>query len=54
MVEPTESESKQELDRFCDAMIAIREEIREIEEGKGDRKDNLLKMPPYGSSLNDG
>ena len=33
MVEPTESESKEELDRFCDAMIAIREEIREVEEG---------------------
>jgi glycine dehydrogenase len=47
MVEPTESESKQELDRFCDAMIAIREEIREIEEGKADRKDNLLKNAPH-------
>jgi glycine dehydrogenase len=47
MVEPTESESRQELDRFCDAMIAIREEIREIEEGKADRKDNLLKNAPH-------
>lgn len=47
MVEPTESESKQELDRFCDAMIAIREEIREIEEGKGDRQNNLLKNAPH-------
>jgi glycine dehydrogenase len=47
MVEPTESESKQELDRFCDAMIAIREEIREIEEGKVDRKNNLLKNAPH-------
>ena len=37
MIEPTESESKEELDRFCDAMIAIREEIREIEEGRADR-----------------
>ncbi len=47
MVEPTESESKEELDRFCDAMIAIREEIREIEEGKADREDNLLKNAPH-------
>lgn len=47
MVEPTESESLQELDRFCDAMIAIREEIREIEAGKADRKDNLLKNAPH-------
>jgi glycine dehydrogenase len=47
MVEPTESESQQELDRFCDAMIAIRQEIREIEEGKADRQDNLLKNAPH-------
>jgi glycine dehydrogenase len=47
MVEPTESESKQELDRFCDAMIAIREEIREIEAGKSDRSNNLLKNAPH-------
>lgn len=47
MVEPTESESKQELDRFCDAMIAIREEIREIEDGKVDRQNNLLKNAPH-------
>ena len=47
MVEPTESESKEELDRFCDAMIAIREEIREIEEGKADRARNLLKGAPH-------
>jgi glycine dehydrogenase len=47
MVEPTESESKQELDRYCDAMIAIREEIREIEEGKADRENNLLKRAPH-------
>jgi glycine dehydrogenase len=47
MVEPTESESKQELDRFCDAMIAIREEIREIEAGKVDRQNNLLKNAPH-------
>jgi glycine dehydrogenase len=47
MVEPTESESKAELDRFCDAMIAIREEIREIEAGTADRKDNPLKNAPH-------
>jgi glycine dehydrogenase len=47
MVEPTESESKEELDRFCDAMIAIREEIREIEAGKADREHNLLKGAPH-------
>jgi glycine dehydrogenase len=47
MVEPTESESKLELDRFCDAMIAIREEIREIELGNSDRSNNLLKHAPH-------
>jgi glycine dehydrogenase len=47
MVEPTESESKAELDRFCDAMIAIREEIRAIEKGKADRADNPLKGAPH-------
>jgi glycine dehydrogenase len=47
MVEPTESESKEELDRFCDAMIAIRQEIAEIEAGKVDREDNLLKNAPH-------
>ena len=47
MVEPTESESKAELDRFCDAMIAIREEIRAIEEGKMDRTNNPLKNAPH-------
>jgi glycine dehydrogenase len=47
MVEPTESESKQELDRFCDAMIAIRVEIRAIEEGTVDRQNNLLKHAPH-------
>lgn len=47
MVEPTESESKYELDRFCDAMIAIRQEIREIEEGKADKEDNMLKNAPH-------
>jgi glycine dehydrogenase len=47
MVEPTESESLAELDRFCDAMISIREEIREIELGKVDRANNLLKNAPH-------
>jgi glycine dehydrogenase len=47
MIEPTESESKAELDRFCDAMIGIREEIREIELGIGDREDNPLKHAPH-------
>jgi glycine cleavage system P protein (glycine dehydrogenase) len=47
MIEPTESESKTELDRFCDALIAIREEIREIELGIADRQDNVLKNAPH-------
>jgi glycine dehydrogenase len=47
MVEPTESESKEELDRFCDALIAIRAEIAEIEAGKADKADNLLKNAPH-------
>ncbi len=47
MVEPTESESKAELDRFCDALLSIREEIREIENGNADPKDNVLKNAPH-------
>jgi len=47
MVEPTESEPKAELDRFCDALIAIREEIREVETGAADRENNLLKNAPH-------
>jgi glycine dehydrogenase len=47
MIEPTESESKAELDRFCDALISIREEIREIELGIADRADNPLKHAPH-------
>jgi glycine dehydrogenase len=47
MIEPTESEDKGELDRFCDAMISIRNEIREIEEGQSDKKDNVLKRAPH-------
>src|SRR5205807_1986710 len=46
MIEPTESESKEELDRFCDALIAIRAEIREIEEGRQPRGNNLLTNAP--------
>jgi glycine dehydrogenase len=51
MIEPTESEDKAELDRFCDALISIREEIREIEEGKKDKKDNALKNAPHTQSV---
>ena len=47
MVEPTESESKEELDRFCDALIAIREEIAEVQEGRADKTDNVLKNAPH-------
>ena len=47
MIEPTESESKEELDRFCDAMIQIREEIREVEQGIYGLEDNVLKMAPH-------
>ncbi|MDO9711191.1 aminomethyl-transferring glycine dehydrogenase [Paracraurococcus lichenis] len=47
MVEPTESEPKEELDRFCDAMIAIRAEIRAVEQGRADKADNLLKNAPH-------
>ena len=49
MVEPTESESKAELDRFCEAMIGIRKEIDEIAEGKYDKADNMLKNAPHTS-----
>jgi glycine dehydrogenase len=47
MVEPTESESKEELDRFVEALSAIRDEIREIESGVADQEDNLLKNAPH-------
>ena len=47
MVEPTESEPKVELDRFCDAMIAIRREIGEIEAGRWGQEDNPLKHAPH-------
>ncbi|MEC7385151.1 MAG: glycine dehydrogenase (aminomethyl-transferring), partial [Planctomycetota bacterium] len=51
MIEPTESEDRAELDRYCDALIAIREEIREIESGEADRDVNLLKMAPHTQSM---
>jgi glycine dehydrogenase len=47
MVEPTESEAKGELDRFCDALIAIRKEIQAVLDGKADAKDNVLKNAPH-------
>src|SRR5690606_15240045 len=51
MIEPTESEDKAELDRFCDALINIRKEIKEIEEGQYDRKDNVLKNAPHTQTV---
>jgi len=51
MIEPTESESKAELDRFCDAMIHIRQEIREVEAGTLDAKDNPLKHAPHTAQV---
>ncbi len=51
MFEPTESESKAELDRFVDAMIAIREEIRAVEEGRLDREDNPLRHAPHTAAV---
>jgi len=51
MIEPTESEDKAELDRFCDAMLSIRDEIKNIEEGKSDSKDNALKNAPHTQAV---
>jgi len=51
MIEPTESEPKHELDRFCDAMIAIRSEIEEVENGIMDKTDNPLKNAPHTSAV---
>jgi glycine dehydrogenase len=51
MVEPTESESKKELDRFCDALLSIREEIREVENGTADQVDNVLKNSPHTAEM---
>jgi glycine dehydrogenase len=47
MVEPTESESQDELDRFCEAMLSIRQEIQDIADGKADKADNVLKNAPH-------
>src|SRR5690606_16417308 len=51
MIEPTESENMAELDRFCDALIAIREEIKEIEKGLADKSDNVLKNAPHTATM---
>jgi len=51
MIEPTESESLEELDRFCDALITIRAEVQAIEEGKADAEDNLLKGAPHTAQM---
>lgn len=51
MIEPTESESKAELDRFCEAMISIRKEIKEIEDAKFDKADNVIKNAPHTCKL---
>jgi len=51
MIEPTESENKRELDRFCEAMIAIRREITDVENGVSDRLDNPLKNAPHTAKL---
>jgi glycine dehydrogenase len=51
MIEPTESEARAELDRLCDALISIREEIRAIEEGRADRVDNALKGAPHTADV---
>eukprot|EP01034_Spumella_vulgaris_P011893 gene11893-15133_t len=51
MIEPTESESKDELDRFCEAMISIRNEIREIEAGNADKESNVLKHAPHTAEV---
>jgi glycine dehydrogenase len=51
MIEPTESEAKHELDRFCDAMISIREEVAAIENGTADKADNVLKNAPHTASM---
>lgn len=51
MIEPTESENKEELDRFCDALIQIRKEIRMVQEGKLDKLDNPLKNAPHTATM---
>jgi glycine dehydrogenase len=51
MIEPTESESKAELDRFCEAMISIRNEIKEVIDQKIDAKNNVLKNAPHTAEV---
>jgi glycine dehydrogenase len=51
MIEPTESEDKAELDRFCDALIAIRAEIAAVEAGHADKDNNLLRNSPHTHDL---
>ena len=51
MIEPTESESMQELDRFCEALLQIREEIQDIESGKADQENNVLKNSPHTAAF---
>ena len=51
MIEPTESENKAELDRFCDAMIEIRKEIEEVRNGTYERENNVLKNAPHNFSI---
>jgi glycine dehydrogenase len=51
MIEPTESESKVELDRFCDAMLSIRQEIREIADGIADEDDNVVRNAPHTAAM---
>jgi glycine dehydrogenase len=50
MIEPTESEPKAELDRFCDSLIAIRSEIQAVVDGTADAKDNVLKNAPHAAA----
>ncbi|MEP0713583.1 aminomethyl-transferring glycine dehydrogenase [Algoriphagus sp.] len=51
MIEPTESETKAELDKFCDALLSIRDEIQEIQDGKADRVENVLKNAPHTAMM---
>jgi glycine dehydrogenase len=51
MIEPTESESKAELDKFCEALISIRKEIEEVEQGLADRVENVLKNAPHTAQV---
>jgi glycine dehydrogenase len=51
MIEPTESETTEELDRFCDALIEIRNEVREVEDGLVDKENNVLKNAPHTASV---